>query len=99
MGVGGAGKLANEMQHDKSKTALNSSSVAIYLFFKGRGRNTTKNPPVTGGFAKVLSWPREQPVDLHELPRALLVPVRLQTLAALVLRHLQTTFLFEITHV
>jgi hypothetical protein len=32
------------------------------------------------------------------LPRALLVPVRLEPLAALVLRHFQPTFLFQIAH-
>ena len=32
------------------------------------------------------------------LPSALFVPVSLEALAALVLRHLQTTFLFQITH-
>ena len=32
------------------------------------------------------------------LPRALLVAIRLQALPALVLVHLQTTFLFEIAH-
>ena len=32
------------------------------------------------------------------LPSALLVSVRLQPLAALVLRHLESTFLFEIAH-
>ena len=32
------------------------------------------------------------------LPRALLVAVRFQALSALVLVHLQTTFLFQITH-
>jgi hypothetical protein len=32
------------------------------------------------------------------LPRALLVAVRLQALAALVLVHLQTAFLFQVTH-
>jgi len=34
----------------------------------------------------------------HNLPSALLMPVRLKPLAALVLRHLETTFLFEIAH-
>jgi hypothetical protein len=33
------------------------------------------------------------------LPRALFVAVRLQALSALVLVHLQTTFLFQVTHV
>jgi hypothetical protein len=33
------------------------------------------------------------------LPRALLVAIRLQALPALVLVHLQTSFLFQITHV
>jgi hypothetical protein len=33
------------------------------------------------------------------LPRALLVAIRLQALPALVLIHLQTTFLFQIAHV
>ena len=32
------------------------------------------------------------------LPRALLVAIRLQSLPALVLVHLQTTFLFQIAH-
>ena len=32
------------------------------------------------------------------LPRALFVAIRLQALSALVLVHLQTTFLFQITH-
>ena len=32
------------------------------------------------------------------LPRALLVPIGLEPLAALVLRHLQPTFLFQIAH-
>jgi hypothetical protein len=32
------------------------------------------------------------------LPRALLVPIGLKALAALVLRHFQTTFLFQIAH-
>jgi hypothetical protein len=32
------------------------------------------------------------------LPRALFVAIRLQTLPAFVLVHLQTTFLFEIAH-
>ena len=32
------------------------------------------------------------------LPRALLMPIGLKALAALVLRHFQTTFLFQIAH-
>jgi hypothetical protein len=32
------------------------------------------------------------------LPRALLVAVRLEALPAFVLRHLETSFLFQITH-
>lgn len=41
---------------------------------------------------------RDSAVAESLLPRALLVPIGLKALAALVLRHFQTTFLFQITH-
>jgi hypothetical protein len=56
-----------------------------------------RKPAVThGGMENQNSKNREKTGSL--LPRTLLVAVRLQALSALVLVHLQSSFLFQVTH-
>lgn len=56
-----------------------------------------KPAAISGGFRKTVKNGR-RPGRASLLPRALLVAIRLQALSALVLVHLQTTFLFQIAH-
>jgi uncharacterized protein YbaP (TraB family) len=59
--------------------------------------DSTKNPPRSGGGLLILA-PMTRARDRLPLPSALLVSVRLQALAALVLVHLQTAFLLQVAH-
>jgi hypothetical protein len=56
------------------------------------GLNNKKPAAECGGYRKLTK------IGRLLLPSTLLVPVRFQPLAALVLRHLQPTFLFKIAH-
>ena len=56
-----------------------------------------KNPPRAAAGSEMESGARNTPMALL-LPRALLVAIRLQSLPALVLVHLQTTLLFQVAH-
>jgi hypothetical protein len=81
---------------------LNTSGAAIYLFFKFPTRpvssSQTKNPPGNTAGCKVDASKALSRRRGLFLPRALLMPIGLKALAALVLRHFQTTFLFQIAH-
>jgi|GEM_PF-4229125 len=62
-----------------------------------------KKPAVVNGGVRTIwqqaDWAKQvRKMRNSLLPRTLLVPMRLQALTALVLVHLQTTFLFEIAH-
>lgn len=63
-------------------------------------RNRHKKDPATGAGSWKLDWvsayERTRP---EELPGALLVAIGLQALAALVVVHFETAFLFEVTHI
>jgi hypothetical protein len=62
-----------------------------------RRRKKKKNPPrKAAGLERIDELVRRNRGSL--LPRAFLVAVRLQALSALVLVHLQTTFLFQVAH-
>lgn len=82
---------------DKTKTtilSLCSSSFPNVLLSNYLSWNA-KKPATTGGFA--VNRPTWAKTALF-LPRALLMTVRLEALPAFVFRHLQTPFLFQITH-
>jgi hypothetical protein len=60
-------------------------------------QKTQKPAAICGGFGTKLTRPPRAAQDLL-LPRALFVTVGLEAFPALVLRHFQPTFLFEIAH-
>jgi hypothetical protein len=64
------------------------------VFVSALRETKNKNPP-----REAAGWKRRETASGLLLPGTLLVPVRLQALAALVLVHLQPAFLFQITHV
>jgi len=66
------------------------------VFYNRRFRpNSNKKPAIWNGGLRKLN--KKNPVALF-LPGAFLVAIRFEALAAFVFRHLQTSFLFEISH-
>jgi hypothetical protein len=89
---------------DKSKTVAKPLPKGIYAFFSHPiavnlpRRKKKKNPLLRAGL-KLLGKSRGSGCNnLLLLPSALFVAISFQTLATFVLRHLQTTFLFEVAH-
>ncbi len=60
---------------------------------------TKKDPAMEAGSWKVHRRPAERVPELRTLPSPLFVAVGFQALAALVVVHLETAFLFKVTHV
>jgi hypothetical protein len=78
-------------QFDRPATGLRSQSPDA-----GHSRQKEIPPSETAGLERKNT--ETEACARLLLPRALLVAVRFQALSALVLVHLQTTFLFQITH-
>jgi hypothetical protein len=72
--------------------------ITVLLFPDGLWFQTKKGPTAGAGPDKVNRPPRERGTGSKELPSALLMAIGLQALAALVVVHLETAFLFKVTH-
>jgi len=87
----GPGKLAGPDRPDKGKALRRPSAAGIYKSLT-RPKNKTPPPGRTAGRKVTRRAARSL------LPRALLVAVRLQALAALVLVHLEAALLLQVAH-
>jgi hypothetical protein len=74
-----------------------TASGVLYFPRATRQSAKSKKPAAGKQRVKVKDGQSAKSADLF-LPRALLVAISFQALPALVLVHLQTTFLFQITH-